>query len=81
MACLGGVGHALAAQHADVAIGDQQDARRAPGRSRHSVNRLRAANADDRMAWQERREMRRHTDRTYTGATAAMRNCKKSCED
>ena len=71
---LRGVGHALGAQHADVAVGDQQDARRAPGRRRDRANRLRAANADDRMAGQERREVRRHADRPHAGSAAAVRD-------
>ena len=40
-------------------------------------NRLRPANADDRMAWQKRREMCRHANWSHAGSAAAVRNRKR----
>ena len=68
------VGHALGAEHADVAVRDQQNARRAPRRGRHRVNRVRPADFHDRMAGQKRRQVRRDADRPHARPTAAVRN-------
>jgi hypothetical protein len=68
------VGDASRAQHPDVAVRDEQDARTAPWRRRHRRDRLRATDRDDRVTRQVRRQMLRHSDRTHAGAAAPVRN-------
>ena len=44
------------------------------GAAETASNRLRAANADDRMAGKERREVRGHADRAHARSAAAVRD-------
>ena len=64
----------VAAQHLDVAVGDQQDQRAAVGCGGYRVDALRAAGLDHRVPGQERREMCRDADRAHAGAAAAVRD-------
>ena len=63
-----------AAEHPDVAVGDQQHARAAPRRGGDRRDGFAAADADGGMSREVRRQMRRHGDRSHARPAAAMRN-------
>ena len=72
---LRGLEHALAAHHPDVGPGNRQDARAAPGRRRNGgIARARAADIDESVARQVRREVSTDADRPDAGSAAAVRD-------
>ncbi len=71
---LGRLGQPVVAHQRDVGPGDRQDRRAAPRRGRDRAAALRVAEVDDRVAGQERREMRRDADRAHARTAAAVRD-------